>query len=120
LGISKKNSEARKAQWKANYRAFDAPVLLIFFMDESMQTGSYIDYGMFMQSIMLTAQSLGLATCPQAAVADYPEIIRTQLGYTDDRVILGGMAIGYEDTNAIVNQYRTSREDIESFTDFFD
>jgi nitroreductase len=119
LGISIKNSEARKAQWKANYRAFDAPVLLLLFMDESMKTGSYLDYGMFMQSIMLVAQSLGLATCPQAAFADYPDIVRKELGYVGMNLI-AGMALGYEDTDAAVNQYRTEREPLENFSRFFD
>ena len=85
-----------------------------------MQTGSYMDYGMFLQSVMLSAVDLGLATCPQASIADYPELIKSALGYTDNRVLLCGMALGYEDKDADVNSYRTTREEVASFTDYFE
>ncbi|HEC58713.1 hypothetical protein LCGC14_0982530 [marine sediment metagenome] len=120
LKIERGDTERQQDQWAANYRAFDAPVMLLFFIDEHMQTGSYMDYGMFLQSVMLAAVDQGLATCPQASIADYPEIIKAELGYTDNRILLCGMALGYEDKNADVNSYRTGREDVESFTDFFD
>jgi len=120
LKIERGDTKRQQDQWAANYRSFDAPVMLLFFMDENMQTGSYMDYGMFLQSVMLAAVAQGLATCPQASIADYPELIKSELGYTDNRVLLCGMALGYEDKNADVNSYRTSREDVESFTDFFD
>lgn len=120
LKIERGDTERQQDQWAANYRAFDAPVMLLFFIDEQMQTGSYMDYGMFLQSVMLAAVDQGLATCPQASIADYPEIIKAELGYTDNRILLCGMALGYEDKSADVNSYRTGREEVESFTDFFD
>ena len=119
LGITREDKERQINQWAANYRAFDAPVLLLFFMDDVMQTGSYIDYGMFLQSVMLVAVDQGLATCPQASIADYPEIIKAELGYPEETVLLCGMALGYEDKAALVNSYRTSREDVASFTRYF-
>jgi nitroreductase len=88
-------------------------------MDDVMQTGSYIDYGMFLQSVMLAAVDQGLATCPQASIADYPEIIKAELAYPEETVLLCGMALGYEDKDALVNSYRTSREDVDSFTRYF-
>ncbi len=119
LGITREDKERQINQWAANYRAFDAPVLLLFFMDDVMQTGSYIDYGMFLQSVMLVAVDQGLATCPQASIADYPEIIKAELGYPEETVLLCGMALGYEDKAALVNSYRTSREDVDAFTRYF-
>lgn len=120
LGITREDKERQLNQWAANYRAFDAPVLLLFFLDDVMQTGSYIDYGMFLQSVMLAAVDQGLATCPQASVADYPEIIKADFGYPEDTILLCGMALGYEDKDAVVNSYRTSREEVDSFTRYFD
>jgi nitroreductase len=120
LNIKKDDSARRQAQWAANYRAFDAPVMLLFLIDDVMQTGSYLDYGMFLQSIMLSAMAEGLATCPQAALAEYPDIIRQTLNYPASKHILCGMAMGYEDTEAPVNLYRTERASSEQFTDFFD
>lgn len=120
LDIKRQDKEKRLAQWAANYRAFDAPVMLLFFIDKIMQTGSYMDYGMFLQSVMLAAMEQGLATCPQAALAEYPEIVRSSLGYPDDKLVICGMALGYEDTSAIVNSYRTPRENVANFCSFFD
>jgi nitroreductase len=84
-----------------------------------METGSFIDYGMFLQSLMLMAVEEGLATCPQEALAEYPEIVRNALGYEHRFRLICGMALGYEDTRADVNSYRTPRERVEAFTQFF-
>jgi nitroreductase len=120
LNISRQDKDRQRDQWAANYRAFDAPVMLLFFMDPVMETGSYMDYGMFLQSIMLAAVEEGLASCPQAALAEYPDTVKNILGYPDDAILICGMALGYEDSSAPVNSYRTVREDVSSFTRFFD
>lgn len=120
LNIERRDRAGRLRQWAANYRAFDAPVMLFFFMDPIMQKGSFLDYGMFIQSIMLAALEEGLATCPQAALGQYPELIKDALGYEQDTILLCGMALGYEDTTAPVNNYRTPREEVEIFTRFFE
>jgi nitroreductase len=120
LEIERTDRARQQNQWAANYRAFDAPVMLLFFMDPVMETGSYFDYGMFYQSIMLCAVAEGLATCPQAALGEYPDIVKTTLGYPDETILICGMALGYEDTSARVNSYRTEREPVAAFTRFFE
>ena len=120
LGIERHDKEARKRQWLANYRAFDAPVVLLFFLDRIMQKGSFLDYGMFWQSVMLAALEEGLATCPQAALGQFPDLIRNLLGYDDEMLLVGGIAMGYEDTSAKVNTYRTTRIEVSEFTQFFE
>jgi nitroreductase len=120
LDIKREDKQRQLDQWAANYRAFDAPVMLLFFIDKVMETGSYMDYGMFLQSIMLAAVEKGLGTCPQAALGEFPQIVKSQLGYGDDQVLLGGMALGYPDMSALVNSYRTPREPVGNFTKFFD
>ena len=74
---------------------------------------------MFLQNLMLVAQEKGLATCPQAALAEYPQQIKTILDYPADSILVCGMALGYEDTTAAVNDYRTDREPVSVFTRFF-
>lgn len=118
LGIERRDLQRRADQWAANYRAFDAPVMLLFVIDADLATGSYLDYGMFLQSIMLLAEEKGLATCAQAALAEYPDIVRDELNLQEDISIVAGMALGYEDTEAAVNSYRTTRESLESFVSF--
>ena len=84
-----------------------------------MTTGSYLDLGLFLQSLMLAATEQGLATCPQAALAEYPEIVKTKLGYPADSQLVCGLALGYEAVDAPVNQYRTERIAVDEFTRFF-
>jgi nitroreductase len=120
LKITREDKQRQLDQWAANYRAFDAPVMLLFFMDSIMQTGSFLDYGLFLQSVMLMAVEEGLATCPQAALGEYPAIAKAKLGYPDDSILMCGMALGYEDKEALVNSYRTPREEVETFTRYFD
>ncbi len=102
-----------------NYRAFDAPVMLLFFMESAMQTGSFMDYGMFLQSVMLTAVEQGLASCPLASLSHYPHIIKPALDYPDNSLLVCGMALGNEDKEAIVNSYRTPRVEVGDFTRYF-
>ena len=120
LEIGRDDKQRQLDQQAANFRSFDAPVMLLFFMDPIMSTGSYLDYGMFLQSIMLAAEEEGLATCPQASLAEYPHIVKQELGYSEDAVLICGMALGYADKEAVVNSYRTDRESVESFTRFFE
>lgn len=120
LNITREDKEKQQNQWAANYRAFDAPVMLLFFIDKVMEKGSYLDYGMFIQSVMLSAVEQGLACCPQAALAEYPDIVRSELGYDEDKVLLCGLALGYEDPDALVNSYRTSREELDNIVRYFD
>lgn len=119
LHIDRQDKSAQRQQWEANYRAFDAPVMLFFFMDGTMQTGSFLDLGMFLQNLMLVAQAQGLATCPQAALAEYSEQIKKLLNYPADTILVCGLALGYEDHEAAVNQYRTSRAAVSTFTRYF-
>jgi len=120
LNIERRDKAGRMEQWIANYRAFDAPAILFFFLDPIMEKGSYLDFGMFLQSVMLAALEEGLATCPQAALGQYPVLIKDALGYSRETILICGMALGYEDKDAPVNQYRTPREEVATFTRFFE
>lgn len=120
LGIKKEDKKRQREQWKANYRAFGAPTVLYFCIDSVLQKGSYLDYGMFLQSIMLVATELGLGTCPMASLAQFPSIVKKELGIDDDKILLCGMALGYEDKNAPINSYRTKRVSLEEFSSFYE
>jgi nitroreductase len=105
-------------QHARNFSFFDAPVGLIFTVDRRMTRSSWVDYGMFMQNIMLAARARGLDTCPQMAWAMYPGILTEVLQIPDYRMVVCGMALGYADPNAVENRLRTWREPVESFTCF--
>lgn len=120
LGIERQDKERREAQWKANYDFFGAPVGFIFLVDKRLGHGCWVDMGMFFQSVMLIAADFGLSTCPQAALGDYPDIVRNVLGLPDNLLVMCGMALGYADNKHPVNNYRTERETVDSFTRWFD
>ncbi|MDH5637709.1 MAG: nitroreductase [Nitrospinota bacterium] len=118
LEISREEKEKRIAAWMANYYFFGAPVGLLFFMDRGMSAGGLIDMGIFIQSVMLAATDKGLATCPQAALAEYPDIVRAELNLPDSMLLVCGMSLGKADPDAPVNNYRTERAAVEEFTSF--
>ncbi len=120
LEIDRDDKARRLEIWKENYRFFGAPVALFFFIDRVMGQGAWLDMGMFIQNLMLAARDQGLETCPQASVADYPEVVRQVLGVANDKLLLCGLSLGYPDPGHPVNNYRTDREPVESFTTWFD
>ena len=119
-GITLDDTQRRKAAWLNNYHFFGAPVGLLFFVDKSLATGSWVDMGMFIQNVMLAALDRGLATCPQASIAEYPDIVRTLLHIPAQRALVCGMSLGYADPSASVNNYRTPREPVDAFTQWHD
>lgn len=120
LGIERGDTEKRLEQWSLNYSAFGAPAIFYIFAPKLIEKGSFMDCGMFIQSIMLMATELGLSTCAQAALAEYPSIVKNKLNYSDELSLLCGIAIGYEDKGALINSYKTPREEVSSFSKFFD
>jgi len=116
LGIAKGEKDKMHAQSQRNYRFFDAPVGLMFTIDRVMGRGSLIDYGMFLQTLMLAARAFGLHTCPQAAWNNYAKIVMPVIGADSNEMLVCGMSLGYADESAPVNNYRTPREAVESFT----
>jgi nitroreductase len=75
LNLTRDNKEGMAAQHARNFNFFDAPVGLIFTIDRVMEQGSWLDYGMFLQNIMIAARGAGLDTCPQAAFTQFHAII---------------------------------------------
>ncbi|SPE36173.1 Nitroreductase [Burkholderiales bacterium] len=118
LGIGRSDKDKIRSQHARNYEFFGAPVGLIFSIDRVMPKGSWLDYGMFLQSIMVAARARGLDTCPQAAFIQFHEVIRTQLGIGADRAIVCGMSLGKADRSRVENTLVTEREPIENFVHF--
>jgi len=116
LGIAKGDKPAMQAQHRRNFRFFDAPTGLMFTMSRALVRGSLIDYGMFLQNIMVAARARGVDTCPQAAWNDYAGIVLRHLAASDDEMLVCGMAIGFADESAAVNTFQTPREPIGTFT----
>ena len=118
LGIGKTDEARMHEQHGRNYQFFDAPVGLIFTIDRVMQQGSWLDYGMFLQNIMVAARARGLDTCPQAAFTQFHRIIEAQLGLGPDEMVVCGMSLGLADPEKVENSLVTEREPVEGFARF--
>lgn len=118
LGIGKGDRERTKQQHARNFRFFDAPVALVFTIDDDLETGSWLDYGMFLQSVMLAARGFGLDTCPQAAIASAHEVLRRHLPIAPNELVVCGMSLGYARGDAVENALVTEREPVAAFAAF--
>ncbi|MGH6623143.1 MAG: nitroreductase, partial [Burkholderiaceae bacterium] len=120
LGIGKTDKARMHVQHGRNYVFFDAPVGMIFTIDRIMEQGSWLDYGMFMQNIMIAARARGLDTCPQAAFAQFPRLISDHLQIPENEMVVCGMALGYADMSKVENSLETEREPVAGFARFVD
>ena len=118
LGIAKTDKARMHAQHGRNYKFFDAPVGLMFTIDRILQQGSWLDYGMFLQSIMVAARGRGLDPCPQAAVMQFHRIITAHIGAPENEQLVCGMSLGYADRAAVENTLVTERDAASTFTRF--
>ena len=115
LGIAREDAAARAAQFERNFCFFDAPVALVVTIDHRFGNGGYMDLGMALYGLMLAAEAKGLASCAIGALACYPSLIRRHLGQDEQSHIVCGLALGYADAAAPVNQTRTTRCPLEDY-----
>ncbi|WP_418319905.1 nitroreductase [Piscinibacter sakaiensis] len=118
LGIARDDKDARQRQMLRNYTFFDAPVGLIVTLDRRLNTGSFMDVGMFIQNILVAARAQGLHTCAQAAFAWFHKIAREHLPMAASEMLLCGIALGHEDPEAPENAFITERADLSEFASF--
>ena len=115
LGIGKGDFEKTQAQHARNYMFFDAPVGLVFTINRDLEIGSWLDYGMYLQNIMILARTHGLETCPQAAFAGFHKIIREHIPVGDENIVVCGMSLGYADWEPPIAELLTEREPTSSY-----
>lgn len=109
LGVARDDRAGRDAQFARNYRFFDAPVALVVTIDSHFGPGGYMDLGMTLYGLQLAAAATGLGSCAIGALASYPATVRRVLGLPEHRHIVCGMALGWADDTAPINQTQTSR-----------
>jgi len=118
LGIARGDHEKSRAYRATNYIFFGAPVGLVYTIDRRLEKGSWMDCGLFLQTIMLAARARGLHTCAQASIASYPDIVRRELAIGEERHVICGMAMGYADPAAPVNTFQPQRAPLEEYATF--
>ena len=118
LGIPREDKLAMKAQHARNFDFFDAPVGIVFTTDRSMEQGSWLDFGMFLQNVMLMARTFDLDTCPQAAFNKYHRLITEHLNLPSDQKMVCAMSLGYADSTKVENTLASERVPVEGFVLF--
>ena len=120
LGLTREDNAGMHAQHGRNYAFFGAPVGFMFTIDRVLETGSWLDYGMFLENLMIAARGRGLDTCPQAAFTPFHAIIRRHLQMPENEMLVCGMSLGYADPAQIENTLVTERASVDEFTSFLD
>ncbi|MFG6462220.1 nitroreductase [Roseateles sp. DXS20W] len=120
LGIAKTDKARMQHQHGRNFVFFDAPVGLFFTIDRVMQQGSWLDYGMFLQNVMIAARARGLHTCPQAAFTQFHRLIAEELQLNDEQMLVCGMSLGFADPAAVENGLVTERAPVAEFARFLE
>jgi nitroreductase len=120
LGLGREDKAGMHAQHGRNYRFFDAPVGLIFTIERVMEQGSWLDYGMFLQNIMVAARARGLDTCPQAAFTQFHRVIARELAFAPAEMLVCGMSLGWADMSRVENGLVTEREPVAGFAQFLE
>jgi len=118
LGIGRADKERMHGQHARNFTFFDAPVGLIFTIDRHLEQGSWLDYGMFLQSVMVAARARGLDTCAQAAFTTFHQVIAAELRLPETQMVVCGMALGYADPAAVENRLVTERAPLKDWAHF--
>lgn len=113
IGIERHDREARAAQSARNFSFFGAPHVAIITTDRELGTYGAIDCGAYMSTLLIAAESLGIAAIPQAALAMHPGFIRNYFGLGDDRLVVAGVSFGLENTEHPVNGFRVGRAPAE-------
>ena len=120
LGIGKADKQRMHAQHGRNYVFFNAPVGLVFTIDRVLERGSWLDFGMFLQNVMVAARGRGLDTCPQAAFTPFHRVIEHELGVPGGDMLVCCMALGHADPEAVENTLVTEREPVAGFARFLE
>ncbi|MDP9996328.1 nitroreductase [Variovorax boronicumulans] len=120
LGIDKRDKSSMQHQHARNFDFFDAPIGLIFTMERTIQDGmsAWLDYGMFIQNIMIAARARGLDTCVQGAFAQFHKILKVLLDLPKEEMVVCGMSLGYADSGKIENTLVSERETPAGFAKF--
>ncbi len=119
LGIDRGDSDARNAAMRENFTAFGAPVLLFLHCPRFMGPPQWGDMGMWLATVCLLLREAGLDSCAQEAWSVYGKTVRDQIGLDDEQIVWTGLAIGYRDTAAPVNNFAVPRAPLDEVVRWF-
>ncbi|MEM1264193.1 MAG: nitroreductase, partial [Pseudomonadota bacterium] len=118
MGIAREDRDARNALSARNWQFFDAPHVAFMSMPLSMSPVNSVDVGIYLQSLMLLMVEYGLGSCPQGALAFFPDPVRKIANIPDDMGILCGLSFGYPDEEAVANSLKMPRAPLADSVEF--
>jgi nitroreductase len=118
IDVPRADKPARYRQYARNFQFFGAPVGLFFALERAHGVAQWADIGGFLQTVMLVARGYGLHTCPQQAWVSWHKTMRGFFDLPDDLMIYSGMAMGYADEAAPINNWRSPRAPLDEFAAF--
>jgi nitroreductase len=113
VGVRRDDREARLLQALENFRFFGAPHAAVVTTDRQLGSYGAVDCGAYVGNLLLAAQSLGIATVAQAAIATVSDAVREHLGLTEDRQVVCAVSFGYADQTHPANAFRMSRASLD-------
>jgi nitroreductase len=119
MGIARDDKARRAEMTMANFDFYEAPCVLFIFLESGLPSWSIYDAGLFSQSLCLAAHGLGLGTCLQASLGNYPDAVRNFLGIPETKRLLLGISLGYPDPDALINHYQSSRAALDEFVRWY-
>ena len=120
LSIARNDIDTRLKQVRENFKFFGAPIGMIVTIDKSFAQNGWGHVGMFLQNLWLTAINEGLGVCLQESWSIYPKTVKKVIDSPDNEMIWCGIAMGYPNNEDPINNYRTSRDSLDSFASFID
>ncbi|MBO6944040.1 nitroreductase [Altererythrobacter sp.] len=119
MNIARDDTEGRTKAMMRNVTSFDAPAVMFIYFPRLMKEAQWSDTGMWLQTVALLLREEGLDSCYQEFMALYANVIRDFLGLDHDRYMLFcGMAIGYRDPEAPVNNFERERVPLDEQVKF--
>lgn len=120
MGVAREDREGRRQAFRRNYKFFGAGTGILFWIRSSLEHGSWLDYGTFIQSLSVAARGWGLSTIAQGALGEYPHVAHEMFGINDDYTLIGGMSIGWPKEEAPANLFQPERLEVDEFTTWLD
>jgi nitroreductase len=119
-GIALGDEAGRRRHLRDNLRFYGAPVAMIFHLPANAVAGTFLEMGLFVQSVILGLAARGLGSCPQASVTGYSDALREHLGFGPDRLVVCSLSAGYADETAAVNAFAPERAPLAELVQWFD
>lgn len=120
LGIERSDKERRGEFFMRNFSFFDAPHVAFLFINKNFGIREGCDLGMYAQSLMLSMQANGIASCPQTSLGFFAGIVKEEFNVSEDLHLMFGISFGYPADDSAINSIQIDRAALSETTKFFD